>query len=1040
MIRRFLVLLTFVCLVIPGMANALGLGEATVKSSLNQPLDAEIQLTNVRNLGLDEILPGLASREDFLKAGVDRVYFLSDLHFKVVKKTDGKYYIHVTSQKVVREPFLNFLIEVIWPSGRLLREYALLIDPPLFNEEKPAPVAAAPTTSQAQSTATVPAEATSVETTQAAPATEMASQGSDTYGPTKNSDTLWGLALKLRPNKQVSPQQTMLAIQDLNPDAFIGGNINKLKAGQVLRKPTLADIKVRTREQAVAQVNAQNRRLHNKALAQKVVDATKPAAAETAPSTPQKKQGSELKLIVADNHSKNSEAKGSHAGSNKNAPQASKSSVENQLSLVSEQLDKTKLENQDLSGQVKDLKEQLSTLQRLLALKNDQLASLQAADQKAKAQPEALGSAPVANQPANTQQTAAKTETTASTPKEASPAAMKVPSADTASKTEVAQAPKEAPKSTVKPKVIIEAPKASNKPETANQDLQGIVSQIMSNPVYMAIAAGVFIAILLLLLLLSKRSAQKEKDYLSQLSKPENESDDDLDLDLDESINLSDDEGSLDLNDQNLTAKSDSSDVISEAEVYIAYQRLDQAAQILEDGISSEPGRTDIRIKLLEVYKLAGNVDGFEKQYNELAHMDDDYALEQAKLLRDEMGDLDSDITIDDLESQLLSSGENNFSPSDINETGYASDDTQQEDDFNVSLDLDEPSEAADTKNDGLDVDFDISDLDLDEEATKTDDNSIDFDLGGLDEEAPVETPESELDEIEEVADEATSEEDTDGIDLSSLELSDLDDTTLDESLDELAGQQEQNEADDGLSLDDLELDSLDLEENQPVASEDESMNLDDIDSLDLDAESSEEPVSQDTLDIDDLDLDLDEEMASALANAEGLDGDLSDAESIIESLDEPAKTDVEDDSSNETSTNDLADDAHDDLEQTLDMDADLESTDAVEEETDLSSDFDDSLLDEALEVTSDDQFIEESVSEGEENEASDELVDAESAEDEDFDFLNETDEAATKLDLARAYVDMGDAEGARDILEEVAIEGNEQQKQDALALLKSLG
>ena len=114
-----------------GVANALGLGGLAVKSSLNQPLEAEISLSDVRDLSSADIKTRLASAEDFTKAGVDRQFFLTGLTFTPVVRADGKHVIRITSNKPVKEPYLNFLVEVLWPNGRLLREYTLLLDPPL---------------------------------------------------------------------------------------------------------------------------------------------------------------------------------------------------------------------------------------------------------------------------------------------------------------------------------------------------------------------------------------------------------------------------------------------------------------------------------------------------------------------------------------------------------------------------------------------------------------------------------------------------------------------------------------------------------------------------------------------------------------------------------------------------------------------------------------------------------------------------------------------------------------------------------------------
>lgn len=124
---------------------ALGLGDIKLRSTLNQPLNAEIELLQVRDLSKQEILVGLASVDDFKRVGVDRPFFLLDLDFSVDIDAANGPIIRVTSEKPVREPFLNFVVEAQWPSGRLLREYTLLMDLPVFAEEQQAqPVQPAP--------------------------------------------------------------------------------------------------------------------------------------------------------------------------------------------------------------------------------------------------------------------------------------------------------------------------------------------------------------------------------------------------------------------------------------------------------------------------------------------------------------------------------------------------------------------------------------------------------------------------------------------------------------------------------------------------------------------------------------------------------------------------------------------------------------------------------------------------------------------------------------------------------------------------------
>lgn len=130
-VRKF-ALKSIALAVMPLQAMALGLGDIEINSSLNQPLDAEVKLLSVKPGEADDLLVSLASNAAFLRAGIDRPFFLTKLRFTVETKSDGAKVIRVSSKKPVVEPFLNFLIEVDWPRGRLLREYTVLLDPPLI--------------------------------------------------------------------------------------------------------------------------------------------------------------------------------------------------------------------------------------------------------------------------------------------------------------------------------------------------------------------------------------------------------------------------------------------------------------------------------------------------------------------------------------------------------------------------------------------------------------------------------------------------------------------------------------------------------------------------------------------------------------------------------------------------------------------------------------------------------------------------------------------------------------------------------------------
>ncbi|HAQ86588.1 MAG TPA: peptigoglycan-binding protein LysM, partial [Pseudomonas sp.] len=334
------------------MAYALGLGEVTLKSALNQPLVAEIELLDAKTLAPGEVVPVLASAEDFNRAGVDRQYFLTDLTFTPVLRPDGKSVIRVSSTKPVREPYLNFLIEVLWPSGRLLREYTLLLDPPLYSPEIAASVAPQlPVATPVSRPAAAPQVASRSTSSSS---TTPASQGGE-YKVTPN-DTLWEIAERARLGGTV--HQTMLAIQDINPDAFIGNNINRMKNGQVLRLPSAEQIGRRSQAEAIQEVAQQNASWRQAAgpgaPAARQLDATQRGSADAAPS--RSEQGDNLRLVAP--------AAGKSTVGSDGGDGADAAALRDKLAVSEESLDSSRRENLDLKDRLNDLQGQLDKLQR----------------------------------------------------------------------------------------------------------------------------------------------------------------------------------------------------------------------------------------------------------------------------------------------------------------------------------------------------------------------------------------------------------------------------------------------------------------------------------------------------------------------------------------------------------------------------------------------------------------------------------------------------------------------------------------------------
>lgn len=127
-----------------GMAQALQLGEMTLKSKLNQPLSVEIELLDVGGLTASDIVPSLASSQAFVDAGVDRQAFLDELTFTPVLNPSGRSVVRVTSSKPLPDSYVRFLLQVQWPNGRLMRDYSVLLDPAKFEQKAPEASAPAP--------------------------------------------------------------------------------------------------------------------------------------------------------------------------------------------------------------------------------------------------------------------------------------------------------------------------------------------------------------------------------------------------------------------------------------------------------------------------------------------------------------------------------------------------------------------------------------------------------------------------------------------------------------------------------------------------------------------------------------------------------------------------------------------------------------------------------------------------------------------------------------------------------------------------------
>jgi pilus assembly protein FimV len=260
---RKLVLLGLLSLILaPGAALSLGLGEIRLGSYLNQPMNADIGLTLGSRAELDTLRVELASADAFARYGLDRPAFLDDLRFQVRSTGATSAVVNVTSSRPITEPFVTFLVEARWSGGRILREYTVLLDPPTFlpaPEAVPAPPPAvdAPRPAPVERPAPEPAPVmTPTPVATPAPAPAAFEAGAD-FGPVQRNDTLWAIAQRVRPDAGLTTNQVMVALFRANPGAF-DGNINRLRAGAILRVPSRADMAAASSVEATAEVRRQN--------------------------------------------------------------------------------------------------------------------------------------------------------------------------------------------------------------------------------------------------------------------------------------------------------------------------------------------------------------------------------------------------------------------------------------------------------------------------------------------------------------------------------------------------------------------------------------------------------------------------------------------------------------------------------------------------------------------------------------------------------------------------------------------------------------
>ena len=1040
MSRRLAATWLMLALLFASRAWALGLGDIRLESALGEPLRAEIEVTSATPEELDALFVQLATAETFARYGLDRPGFLTGIRFDVDSR-DGRNFIAITTASPVVEPFVTILIEASWPQGRILREYTMLIDPPTFTPaeavEAPPQVTAPSRTQEAdravierQPPQAVAPPATAPPAPQPRPVEQPAapqtagSSGGQVYRVAP-SETLWGIARDIKPDEGVTINQTMVAIFEANPQAF-NGNINRLRAGAYLTIPSADDIYRISRRDATEEVQRQ-------------MDAWSggKAAASTRPS---------LSLVPPDE------------------PAAETDTADYEEYRPSASLEAPDTELQD---RVRDLERQIADQDALIEVRDNEIASLR--DQLERLQSEQAA--------AGDEQDVAAGTAGVDLEDQAEPQPVPVT-------TPPAQKPglfgtivdfltgfwgivigglvilalvmvwlaRRAVLTTPEEEVIAET---EDGVYARTGDTTKIVARGSDDDSFVVVEGA--------------RGDAWSPDAADTLDVPGVETAGEKGFAPEETFST------------DTAVNLDADDPIAEADFHMAYGLYDQAAELISNALAKDGGRKDLIAKLCEIYFVWGNKDEFVKAAERLhAALGDHPGSDWDKVAI--MGQqIAGDTPLFAVGASLASSSVDlTF---DEEEAGSA-----------LDIDFDNAATRGDTEimdlgDDDERVDFVFDDAD---EETPGDDDTIET-PAAVDDVEPVEQTEhmkvlGGAGSAEESVSEAQKSDQTAEIDLDDLglDLEGLAESGITEGLDEDDLDLDLGDVDDQMAKTDFQIGKLDDSADGDAGGEDTKADFLDMDlsGEDLAAnETGEDDVADDDLEItgvnealeaDDADDDeifdigedfIDEADAETeVLKEEDRDGGAADDLGVdIDSslLDATGQTEVLDDSMLEEIGEDestvLADSRMaPDMDATRELPAAGHQKSADEDESEIALDDLDLELDDLTaalkvgDVAEDlDDLTTEHASLGSDKPAAgaDETLDLDVGSIFDDDELTAAlpaqagtmTEVGTKLDLARAYIDMGDPAGARGILEEVIEEGDESHKQQAQQLLDSL-
>ena len=568
-------------------AWALALGRINVQSALGDPLRAEVDILDINAEEAASLKTTIALPESFRAAGLEYNPALAGMQISLQRRADGRAFIRLSSDKAVTEPFVDLILEASWSSGRIVRDYTMLLDPPSLRTTTPVPsvapqvsvVTVAPTPSAPASPAATPAASSARPAAAAArkapavvaaePAPKPARKEGGNRVTVKPGDTASKIAGATKP-AQVSLDQMLVALLRANGDAFVNGNLNRLKAGSVLTIPTEEQARSLAAPEASRTVIAQSRDFND----------FRGKLASNAPSVPvtaaDRKAGGTVQAQVDDK--KTSAPAPDKLTLSKGALEA-KAAEEK---VAREKMAKDAAQRQaELSKNIKDL------------------SSLGAASTPAAA------AAPVAA-------TAAAPLATP-TPAPATVAVTAPVPVSPTSAPAVSGAAASAPLAATPP-----APATKPAPKVAPVGEPGLVDQLLDNPLIL-LAAAALVALLAGLGIYKSRQRKKIAEVDSAFLESRLQPDSFFGASGGQRVDTHDGAatGSSMVYSPSQLDAADDVDPVAEADVYLAYGRDLQAEEILKEALRTHSGRIAVHQKLLDIYAKRRDTKAFETMANE---------------------------------------------------------------------------------------------------------------------------------------------------------------------------------------------------------------------------------------------------------------------------------------------------------------------------------------------------------------------------------------------------------------------------------------